>query len=393
MAGAWVREQRAFVAGDDVTVARRGPRSANERLRRLLVMLPWIMERGEVPVREVAERFDTTESAVIADLERASMCGLPPFEPGDLIDLFVDDGVVYAGPPKFFTRPLRLTAPEGFALLVAGRAAMQLPGADPHGPLARALDKLAEGLGSAGLEVDLPRPAAADELAAAVEAGAQLRIAHWSESRDETTERVIDPLAVFTDRGYWYVIADDHRSGEERTFRIDRVESIERTGATFAAAQREPAHERRVVLRRSSPAGDVAAGARGALGGGALSGRCGDGARRWWRRGGAPGDERRMVGPAAGAGRQLGDRGGAGRPQGSRSGRGGACARPLPIFGLTGSVHDGGRGTPPVGSATAWSSSPRRASNSVSSPTVVTPASASRWGSRLAVASASARAS
>lgn len=206
-------------------------------------MLPWIMERGEVPVREVAERFGTTEAAVIADLERASMCGLPPFEPGDLIDLFVDDGIVHAGPPKFFTRPLRLTAPEGFALLVAGRAALQLPGAEPHGPLARALDKLAEGLGAAGLEVDLPRPAAADELAAAVEAGAQLRIAYWSGSRDETTERVIDPLAVFTDRGFWYVIADDHRSGEQRTFRIDRVDSIERTGNRFVRRSVTPPTE------------------------------------------------------------------------------------------------------------------------------------------------------
>ena len=34
---------------------RRGPRPAGERLSRLLVMLPWLMERGEVPV---AERFE-----------------------------------------------------------------------------------------------------------------------------------------------------------------------------------------------------------------------------------------------------------------------------------------------------------------------------------------------
>jgi proteasome accessory factor C len=213
--------------------SRRGPKSANERLRRLLVMLPWIMERGEVSVADVAERFAMTEEAVIADLERASMCGLPPFEPGDLIDLFIDDGVVYAGPPKFFTRPLRLTAPEGFALLVAGRASLQLPGADPEGPLARSLDKLAARLGAAGLEVDLPKPALAEELARAVEEHAQLRIRYWSGRSEELSERVMDPLVLFTDRGLWYVLADDHLSGEERYFRIDRIESAERTGATF----------------------------------------------------------------------------------------------------------------------------------------------------------------
>ena len=41
---------------------RRGPRAAEDRVRRLLVMLPWLMERGEVSVAETAERFDLTEA-------------------------------------------------------------------------------------------------------------------------------------------------------------------------------------------------------------------------------------------------------------------------------------------------------------------------------------------
>ena len=36
--------------------------------------------------------------------------------------------------------------------------------------------------------------------------------------------------AVFLDRGHWYAIADDGRSGEQRTFRIDRFETWTRTG-------------------------------------------------------------------------------------------------------------------------------------------------------------------
>ena len=61
------------------------------------------------------------------------MCGLPPFV-DEMIDVFIDDEMVYVGVPRLFTKPLRLTAPEGFALLTAGRAAMQLPGADPAEP-------------------------------------------------------------------------------------------------------------------------------------------------------------------------------------------------------------------------------------------------------------------
>jgi predicted DNA-binding transcriptional regulator YafY len=36
-------------------MSRRGPRPVNERLRRLLVMLPWSMERGSVSTEEMAD--------------------------------------------------------------------------------------------------------------------------------------------------------------------------------------------------------------------------------------------------------------------------------------------------------------------------------------------------
>ena len=194
-------------------------------------MLPWLMERGSVPVAEMAAHFQVDEGELVRDLELAALCGLPPFV-DEMIDVFIDEGMVHAGVPRLFTRPLRLTAPEGFALLIAGRAALALPGADPTGPLARALDRLAEVLGDDGVVVDSRQPAATAPVIAAANEGARLRVRYWSASRDETTERVLTPRTVFADRGNWYVIADDHLSGEERTFRLDRIESWERTGET-----------------------------------------------------------------------------------------------------------------------------------------------------------------
>ncbi|HEY4331534.1 MAG TPA: WYL domain-containing protein, partial [Ilumatobacteraceae bacterium] len=212
---------------------RRGPRPAQERLRRLLVMLPWLMERGEVALAEMAAHFGLSETDLVADLELASMCGLPPFV-DEMIDVFIDDGTVFAGIPRVFTKPLRLTAPEGFALLAAGRAAMALPGAEPTGALGRALDKLAVQLGDDGVVVDLERPSIADRVAVAAEAGERLVITYWTPSRDEANEREITPLTVFADRGHWYVVADDHRSGSERSFRLDRILDLRPTGVFVA---------------------------------------------------------------------------------------------------------------------------------------------------------------
>ncbi len=223
-----------------------GPRNAEDRLRRLLVMLPYLMEAGEVPLAEVAERFDMTESQVTKDLELVAMCGLPPYV-DEMIDVFVDDGMVLVGVPRLFTRALRLTAPEAFSLLAAGRAAMELPGGDSSGPLARGLAKLAAALGAAGIEtastgsddtaglaIDLSRPELTDEIIDAIADHGELAVSYYSPARDEVSERILAPRHVFVERGNWYLRADDELSGELRTFRIDRIEQIRRTDRTIA---------------------------------------------------------------------------------------------------------------------------------------------------------------
>jgi proteasome accessory factor C len=218
------------------------PRNARDRLQRLLVMLPWLMEMGEVSVAEVAHRFDMSEEDVQTDLELVAMCGLPPFV-DEMIDVFVDEGTVFVGVPRLFTRPLRLTAPEGFALLAAGRAAMELPGADPAGPLGRGLDKLSAVLDDVGLSavdrggdptagvvIELDAPPFVDQIAEWTASGSEALVSYYSPDRDVVTDRTIVPRHVFAESGHWYVLADDSLSGERRTFRIDRIESMSATG-------------------------------------------------------------------------------------------------------------------------------------------------------------------
>ena len=202
-------------------------------------MLPWLMERGEAPVAEMAARFGLSEAELVADLELAAMCGLPPFV-DELIDVFVDEGTVYAGVPRVFTKPMRLTAPEAFALTAAGRAALQLPGADPDGPLSRALAKLDAALGKAELEVEMAAPPESDRLVAAAGAGEVMAIRYWSAARETTSERRVAPRSVFGDRGNWYLLADDldlvaAGVDAERTFRLDRIERMEPTGERVEA--------------------------------------------------------------------------------------------------------------------------------------------------------------
>ena len=206
-------------------------RPATERLRRLLIILPWLMEQGEVPVEEAARRFSIGVDDLIRDLELVSMCGLPPYV-DEMVDVFIDEGMIFVGVPRLFTRPLRLSEVEAFELLAAGRAAMQLPGADPDGALARGLRKIAVGLGEddTGLLVVNPTPPVVQALTDAVENGHRVEVRYQSSTSAEPALRQIEPFVVFSSQGNWYVHAHDVGSGGLRTFRVDRIESLSVVG-------------------------------------------------------------------------------------------------------------------------------------------------------------------
>jgi proteasome accessory factor C len=232
---------------------RRGPKPASERLRRLLVMLPWLMQRGEVSVAEMAAHFGVSESELVGDLQLASMCGVGPYI-DEMIDLYIeDDGTIVPGTPRFFQRPLRLLRHEAFALLAAAETASVLPAGDDA--LHRALRKVRERLGGA-VEVAGSAPQFTDTVQEAVRTGERLEIEYWTPSRDEVTSRTIIPRLVFSDHGDYFVRADDERSGELREFRIDRIQDVRRTGE-FVPLREVPAWDGQWFADSDVPAATV----------------------------------------------------------------------------------------------------------------------------------------
>ena len=210
------------------------PPVAGSRLRRILALIPWILTHPGVTISDLAHRFDVRESELESDLALLPMCGLPPYTADRLIDVWVgDDGAVSIRLAEYFERPLRLTPSEGVALLAAGRALLAVPGSDPRGPLATALDKLEAALGARGaLSIDVGGSNFLDRLTDATAAGEQLEIDYYSFARDEMTTRVVDPLRVFHALGAWYLAAYCHRADGERLFRVDRVRAVRSTGET-----------------------------------------------------------------------------------------------------------------------------------------------------------------
>jgi proteasome accessory factor C len=221
---------------------RPGGARASERLRRLLVMVPYLVRHPGTEISELGRLFGVDEGELLEDLGRLFLSGLPPYGPGDLIGVDIEDGRVWIDMADYFSKPLRLTRPEALALYLRGTELSAAPGIEQAPALSSAVDKLGEALGPGTLgelagHVEAAaggRPAQAlDTIRSAVESNERLRIAYYAQSTAETTEREIDPESVFLAIGHWYVVSWDHRSEEERLFRADRIRSAEPTGERF----------------------------------------------------------------------------------------------------------------------------------------------------------------
>ncbi len=213
---------------------------ADARLGRLLAIVPWIAAHDGPSLEEVCRRFSVTEKDLLADLNLLFMCGVYPFTPDVLIDVNIADGRVWISMADYFRRPLRLNAQEGLALVSAGRAFLAFPDGGAGGPLSTALEKLDSVLGLAGgdgLEVELADVDAGvlSTLRSAVDRREKLRMEYYSYGRDRRTSRVVHPGRVFNQGGEWYFEAWCENVDAERTFRLDRVESVTPTGEAFAA--------------------------------------------------------------------------------------------------------------------------------------------------------------
>jgi proteasome accessory factor C len=214
------------------TPGQSSPPSATERLSRLLTLVPYLVTRQGIPLARAAADFGITEAALVKDLELLFVCGTPGHMPDDLIDAEWDDGHVYLRNADTLARPLRLGVDEALALIVGLRALAEVPGLHDREALDRTMAKLESAAGDAALasaQVSVEVEGEADVLAAsqaALAQGRRLHLTYFVPTRDETTERDVDPMRVVLMDGRWYLEGWCHRAEAVRIFRLDRVVEI-----------------------------------------------------------------------------------------------------------------------------------------------------------------------
>jgi proteasome accessory factor C len=213
--------------------------TATERLARMLALVPYISRRPGVAIGELAAEFGVGMEQISADLDLLMVCGLPGYYPDDLIDVVLDDdgGTVAIAFDAGIERPVRLTADEAYALMVALRALAELPGLVDAEAVHSALAKLEQAGGPAKVSggaggTDAVRVVPADPAPAlgqvrrALDETRRIWIRYYTASRDAVTERTVDPLRLLVTDGHSYLEAYCHLAGAIRHFRVDRIEEV-----------------------------------------------------------------------------------------------------------------------------------------------------------------------
>lgn len=255
------------------------PEGARDQLGRLLTLVPFLHARGQVRLDDAAAALGVDPAQLIRDLKVLLMCGLPGGYPDDLIDVDLDalegpeaDGVIRVSNADYLARPMRLTATEATAVIVALRALRSGARDETREIVDRALAKLeaaashstGDASASAATRVETGEGAVDTDLALlatrlqqAARDQRQVRLSYYVPSRDEESVREVDPRGVVSSRGVPYLDAWCHQAEAPRLFRLDRIGTAEVLDLPIATEPEGPRDLAEGLFARSGDATTV----------------------------------------------------------------------------------------------------------------------------------------
>lgn len=194
---------------------------------------------------ELAEMLGCVRRTVYRDLDALMLAGFP------VVSEKRDGRVYYRFLENFRLGDVPFTPDEVLALAFSEDLLRTLEGTVFHDSVRSALAKIRAGLGPElaaylarlgdAFRV-LPGPHKSyahlretiQRLNDAVLARETVRMRYRTGSTGSVSNRELDPYRVWYRNGGLYVVGHDHKSGEIRTFAVDRIRSLETTGRRFA---------------------------------------------------------------------------------------------------------------------------------------------------------------
>lgn len=222
------------------------PGPTAKKLKKLIAIADGLFLYNGRPAAEICAALGISKKELLEAMQTLSMCGVPPYDPGSLIDAYMDedDKVFVSHVWGLFDRPALLSRDEAASILIACRAALSTTMSDSE-PLKSAVEKIRSAMkpeeaGEAlntSARVDIS-PESGDVLKAlgALKrcAGTEkARIEYYSAGRNEFAVRVFRPYGLIYHIEQWYCVGFCELRNGLRLLRLDRIKSAVGTGEEF----------------------------------------------------------------------------------------------------------------------------------------------------------------
>lgn len=197
------------------------------RLRRVLDLASFLMSRPGVSLDEVADVLEIPRAEIVEDLDMLFLCGLPPYTPSDLFEVTIEGDRIWLTGAEPLEKPFGMSRYHAIRAAAAARLLLASPGADVTPELSTAAEKLEKSLGEEPLVAQVEEDEVALTLRQALAEGRPVELRYLSAGRGEETTRVVDPRGLVSAGGHLYLAGWCRRAEGNRTFRLDRIRTLE----------------------------------------------------------------------------------------------------------------------------------------------------------------------
>ncbi|HEV7349835.1 YafY family protein [Telluribacter sp.] len=206
------------------------------RLDRLTSILIQLQSKRIVKSQEIADRFGISLRTVYRDIRTLELAGLP---------LISEAGVGYSLVEGYRLPPVHFTREEAMSFVTAGKLVQKLTDSTTRQSYQSALFKIKavlrtnekelldditnyiEVLDNKYLPKDRHKNLYIEQILNCILNRYLVRIAYYSTKTLQSSSRDLEPIGIYSNGPYWYLIAFCRLRASYRNFRLDRVQSIQ----------------------------------------------------------------------------------------------------------------------------------------------------------------------
>lgn len=219
------------------------PFRAHDKLGLLLALVPYLLDHHRVSVTDAATHFAVTPQQIRDAVQLIAVSGIPgdskQYQHGDLFDIswddFLDNDAIVLTHQVAIDETPRFSAREAAALIAGLQYLAAMPEHDNRDAIATLMAKLTRGSSATPSQLAVAESGVDDErigelsvLRSALADGTQVQFDYLN-ARGDREARHVDPLRLESIDQDWYLRGWCHLRQAVRTFRLDRMLSVQST--------------------------------------------------------------------------------------------------------------------------------------------------------------------